>query len=243
MVIGVGFGASNQPTKQTASNQQATSTTTTPPQPGVSIPIVAPGAALTEATPCPAEDGSSPRTTTFIGPPPMCIDPGFFYTATITTSEGDMVVNINPRQAPQAANNFVVLSRYHFYDGQPISEIMPRTAFAVGANIDNPAGIESPGYTVASETPEQGQVFMFGSIAMTPVSETNDDFSAAFVIATYENAINLSQELTQFGFVVEGDDTVQAIDKSGNPSGQATRVITIDSITISKGVAINVASD
>lgn len=223
-----------------ASTQTSQFTTTTSLQPGVTIPGVAPGASLTGETPCPAEDGSSPRTTTFAGPPPMCIEPDFFYTARITTSVGDLVMNINPHQAPQAANNFIVLSRYHFYDGQPISGIMPRMAFAVRAAIESSEGTESPGYTLPSEAPAGGQAFMFGSVAMAPVSETSTDFAAAFVVATYESATSLPQELTQFGFVVEGDDTVLAIDESGNAMGQPTKLITIDSIAVTKGAPIGV---
>lgn len=113
-------------------------------------------------------------------------------------------------------------------------------AFVVGADIDNPDGVESPGYTVGAEIPENGQVFVFGSIAMVPTSESSDDFSAAFVIATYENATSLPQNLTQFGFVMEGDDTVKAIDSAGNSLGQPTQVITVDSITITPGEKINI---
>ena len=47
-------------------------------------------------TDCPAADGSSPRTTTFDGPPPMCIDPEKRYTARIETSLGELVVALDP---------------------------------------------------------------------------------------------------------------------------------------------------
>lgn len=236
MVLGIASRASG-PSHRPDDPAPVEDTSTTA-LPGVLIPDVVPGATLTTETPCPAENGSSPRTTGFIGPPPMCIDEGFFYTATIRTTEGDLVVNINPHQAPQAANNFVVLSLYHFYDGQPISGIVPRMAFAVRAAIDNPDGLESPGYTIPAETPSGGQTFMFGSIAMVPVSDVSTDFAASFIVATYEDAISLPQELTQFGLVVDGADTMHTIDASGNQSGQPTKVIMIDSITISKGVEI-----
>src|SRR5205085_11626334 len=48
--------------------------TTTPSTP-VSLKPVAPGASIAGDTPCPKADGSSPRTTSFAKPPPICIDP------------------------------------------------------------------------------------------------------------------------------------------------------------------------
>ena len=65
---------------------------------------------------CPAPDGSSPRQTSFDGPPPMCIDPSKSYTATMDTSLGEMVIHLDAAGAPKTVNNFVFLARYHYYD-------------------------------------------------------------------------------------------------------------------------------
>ena len=55
-----------------------------------------PGETLTGETPCPAADGSSPRTTTFAEPPPTCIDPAKTYTAEIADERG----RLQPRARP-----------------------------------------------------------------------------------------------------------------------------------------------
>ena len=47
----------------------------------------------------------------------MCIDPTKTYTAAVETNNGDFTVELDPSQAPHTVNNFVVLSRYHYYDG------------------------------------------------------------------------------------------------------------------------------
>ena len=41
-------------------------------------------------------------------------------------------------------NNFVVLARYHYYDGAPLTTIISRTTMLVGADSSsgNPAGGE-----------------------------------------------------------------------------------------------------
>src|SRR6478736_4018382 len=62
------------------------------PEPGAGgrpVPTPAPvGASITGPTPCPAEDGSSPRVTGFAEAPARCIDPDSFYLATVTTTRG-----------------------------------------------------------------------------------------------------------------------------------------------------------
>ena len=50
------------------------------------LPSTIAGATLTGDTPCPAADGSSPRTITFAKAPPSCIDASKTYTAEVTTN-------------------------------------------------------------------------------------------------------------------------------------------------------------
>ncbi|MDE0602746.1 MAG: peptidylprolyl isomerase, partial [bacterium] len=68
-------------------------------------------------TPCPATDGSSPVRRKFRTPPPMCIDPTKSYTAVMETSMGTLTIALDPISAPRTVNNFVVLARYHYYEG------------------------------------------------------------------------------------------------------------------------------
>jgi ABC-type enterochelin transport system substrate-binding protein len=49
-------------------------------------------------------------------PPPMSIDQSKEYKATIKTSFGDIVVQLFPKDAPIAVNNFVFLARHGFCD-------------------------------------------------------------------------------------------------------------------------------
>src|SRR5947209_7309589 len=75
----------------------APDTSSTPPPSIVPVPE---GAKITGDTPCPKADGTSPRTTSFAKPPPMCIDTTKHYTATITTDIGTMTATLDPKQAP-----------------------------------------------------------------------------------------------------------------------------------------------
>jgi cyclophilin family peptidyl-prolyl cis-trans isomerase len=208
------------------------STTTIPAVGNAELPVPAPGEVLTEPTPCPAEDGSSPRVTTFAGPPPMCIEANRFYEATLVTSKGDLKIQLNPEQAPNAVNNFVVLARYHYYDGQPFTAIFPREAAVVRGTFDNPEGIESPGYTIPGEAPPQGQIFVPGTIAFIPLSEADAAYAASFLLATFERAADLPQNVTSFGIMLDGQDALIGIDRAGSQQGTPVEAVVIESIAI-----------
>ena len=120
-VVAVGLVIAFLPGKDKGSDSADEVTTTT----ALEIPIPEAGASITGETTCPAADGSAKRTTTFAKAPPTCIDASKTYTALIKTSEGDITVALDAKSAPITVNNFVVLSRYHFYDGVAWHRIIP----------------------------------------------------------------------------------------------------------------------
>jgi peptidyl-prolyl cis-trans isomerase B (cyclophilin B) len=207
--------------------------TTTIPGPTVSTPAAAPGATLTGATPCPAEDGTSPRTTQFAGPPPTCSDPNVVYDAVIKTSVGDIKVLLNSKLAPAAVNNFIVLARYHYYDGAPLTQIISQTTMLVGA--DSPSGNPPamPGYTLPGEHTTQGTIFPVGTLLMQKVPGAgNDSYAGNFMLALGEKAADLPPDITNFGLTLDGTTTLNAIDKAGTEAGGPTQLITITSVSI-----------
>ena len=240
LVAGV-FGARSAGNNDNGETASTTSTRSATPVTGLaSLPFPPPGEQLTTPTTCPAEDGSSPRVTSFAGPPPTCIDPTMFYEAIISTTKGDLKVQLNPEQAPNAVNNFVVLSRYHYYDGQPFTSIIPRQSAGVAAIFENPAGVTSPGYTLPEEVPDVGQIFVPGSVAMIPEQGApSDGYGGAFLIATFELAPGIPQQVTQFGIMLDGQDVLIALEGAASQSGEPTEVITITSVAVRPTIPLN----
>jgi len=232
VVAGI-FGAATS--DDPASTSSASTTTASgPPVSGLqSLSFPPPGEQLTTPTECPAEDGSAPRVTTFAGPPPLCIDPTMFYEAIVSTTKGDLQLQLNPQQAPNAVNNFVVLSRYHYYDGQPFTTIVPRQSASVEAIFNNPPGVTSPGYTLPEEVPDVGQIFVPGSVAMIPeIGAPNDGYGGAWLIATFELAPGIPQQVTQFGIMLDGQDVLIALERAASQRGEPTEEILINSVSI-----------
>ncbi len=194
-------------------------------------PSTVKGAAVNGDTSCPKADGSSPRTTTFAKPPPMCIDPSKTYTATMQTSEGGPItIALDAKQAPKTVNNFVVLARYHFYDGLTFHRIVPDFVIQGGDPQGNGSG--GPGYKFADELPKAGQ-YKLGSLAMA--NSGPDTNGSQFFIITGQQGVQLPPQYSLFGQVTGGMDTVNKIAALGQPNapnGEPSKKVTMTSVTI-----------
>jgi len=222
-------------TTTSSSSTSTVPTSTTLQKSGITPPAVAPGATLTGATPCPAEDGSSARTTTFETAPPNCIDNNYFHTATITTTKGALKVQLNPKVSPQTVNTFVVLARYHYYDGQPITDVRNRASFTAGMTFTGGSG--QPGFEIPGEIPEKGTVFTPGALSMAPASASNG-IGGQLVFATFDQAADNNQQVTPLGIMLSGDTTLTAMNQLASESGKPTSLASIISITVVRSGAI-----
>ncbi len=218
------------------------STTTTTISGAVKLVGPGGGASILGETPCPEADGSSERTTSFEKAPPMCIDPSKSYTATFDTTKGKLVVALDAKKAPQTVNNFVVLARYHFFDGQPFFRIVKDFAAQFGDPGKNPANTAQFGYTIPDELPEQGE-YKVGSLAMANTGAANSGGAQMFFI-TGESGAALPPSYALFGQVTEGLDALSKINAvrsinqqangSGTNDGAPTEQVTIKKVTVSE---------
>jgi cyclophilin family peptidyl-prolyl cis-trans isomerase len=190
------------------------------------------GASITGDTPCPAEDSSSERTTSFENAPPMCIDPTAAYTAVMTTDAGDITIELDAAAAPETVNNFVVLARYGYYEGVPFHRIIPGFVIQGGDAVGG-GDPGNPGYAIDDELPEEG-AYQIGSVAMAN-SGPNTNGSQFFII-TGDDGASLPPSYSLFGQVIDGEDVVTGLDEIGSPgAGVPSEVVRIQSVTITEG--------
>ena len=175
----------------------------------------------------PAPDGSSEKRQHFEAEPPMIIDPERRYTATMVTSKGTIVISLDPLGAPRTVNNFVFLSRYHYYDGVVFHRIIP--GFVIQGGDPEGTGRGGPGYRFADELPKPGR-YQVGSLAMANAGP--DTNGSQFFIITGADGVRLPPQYALFGSVVSGGDVVQAIDAVGTSAGRPTEDVVIESISI-----------
>jgi cyclophilin family peptidyl-prolyl cis-trans isomerase len=216
----------------------ATTTTIDPSAPTlIAVTVPAAGGSITGDTPCPAEDGSAERITSFESAPPMCIDPAAVYLADIETTEGKFTVELDATSAPTTVNNFVVLARYHYYDDVAFHRIIPGFVVHGGDAVGPTPGSGGPGYRFDDELPEidetTGLAYAQGDVAMANSGENTN--GAQFFVVTGAQGEALPPNYSKFGRVIAGMDVVAAIEAAGSPgAGTPTEEIRIDSITISE---------
>ena len=178
---------------------------------------------------CPAADGSSPQRRTFDAEPPMCIDPSRRYGAEMVTSKGTMVIALDPVAAPRTVNSFVVLARYHYFEGIVFHRIIP--GFVLQGGDPTGTGTGGPGYRFADELPAPGR-YELGSLAMANAGP--DTNGSQFFVISGPDGMRLPPSYSLFGKVVSGLDVVAAIDAVGTRSGKPTEQVTIESVTITE---------
>lgn len=199
--------------------------------------------------PCPAADGSSTKTIDFTAAPQLCIDPNRTYTATFDTTEGGVTVALDAKTTPGTTNNFVVLARYHYFDGTTLFRTEPSIGIIQGgAPHTNSVADPGPGYDLEDEgfdytalatDPTTGQPtggpykYVAGDLIMAR-SPRPDGASAQFFFGVDQNVSNLSQAgvYVKFGTTTAGLEVLQKILGLHQPSGSPSRTVTINTVTI-----------
>ncbi|MFM8416166.1 MAG: peptidylprolyl isomerase, partial [Actinomycetota bacterium] len=92
----------------------------------------------------PPFDGSAQKQQRFAEPPEMGIDAKKRYTATMSTSLGEIVIALDAINAPRTVNNFVFLALHHYYDGVIFHRIIKN--FVCQGGDPEGSGRGGPGY-------------------------------------------------------------------------------------------------
>jgi cyclophilin family peptidyl-prolyl cis-trans isomerase len=157
------------------------------------------------ASPAAQSQQGSTSTMQWSSPPAMEIDPSKKYTALISTSMGDITVELLPEEAPKTVNNFVFLARQNFYDNVKFHRIIKGFMIQTGDPLGTGTG--GPGYRFEDEPVKRG--YTKGIVAMANAGR-NTNGSQFFIM---HSDYALQPNYTIFGRVTSGIDVV---DKIGN---------------------------
>lgn len=174
-----------------------------------------------------------------------CLDPGKTYTATIKTSEGTVVLQLDTERTPITANNFVNLARSGYFDDTALFRTEAQTGIVQGGSPHTQNNRDpGPGYTIPDEgLPFSAADYAPGVIAMAnsgPDSGGGQFFFLSRDAGSYlgdPNAIGDSAgSYVVFGRTTEGLDVLQAISDLESAPGSSTPAhpVTIDSVTITE---------
>jgi cyclophilin family peptidyl-prolyl cis-trans isomerase len=131
-------------------------------------------------------------------PPAHEINDDSLYEATISTDRGDIVLELDPKLAPNTVNNFVVLARQGYYDGLTFHRVVPD--FVIQGGCPEGTGTGGPGYKFADE-PVKGE-YTFGAVAMANAGP--DTNGSQFFICIDDCTRKLDKAYNLFGYVTSG---------------------------------------
>jgi peptidyl-prolyl cis-trans isomerase B (cyclophilin B) len=127
-------------------------------------------------------------------------------TAVISTSKGDIEIELFENEAPNAVANFIVLAEAKFYDGLKFHRVIPN--FMVQGGCPKGNGTGDPGYKFDDEFPENFRRHFRGTLAMAN-SGANTNGSQFFI--THRPTEWLDGKHVVFGRVTKRLAVVDAI--------------------------------
>jgi cyclophilin family peptidyl-prolyl cis-trans isomerase len=143
---------------------------------------------------------------TFAGPPSMCIDKTRNYSATITTTKGDIGIVFLTSSTPVTVNNFIVLAVNGYFNGQPF---LPGGSFYLQSGDPEGTGRGGPGYVLPDEP--STDTWVPGSVGMTRLPDQGLSGSQFFITTTDFPNGPPTTVYNHFATVVLGFDKVSTI--------------------------------
>lgn len=178
-----------------------------------------------EPAPAPASAGEEKPT---FSEPEQVLEDGVDYRAVITTSCGEVVVDLDEEGAPETVNSFVFLAQQGFFDGLEIF----RNATSISA-LQTGSGDNSNtwdiGYTLPDElesAEEEG--YPPGSVAMANSGPDSGGSQFFFVYGDF----GLDPTFTKFGQTVEGLDVLRSIGAIEVDGETPLETVYMESVTI-----------
>ncbi|MGH9001616.1 MAG: peptidylprolyl isomerase, partial [Acidimicrobiia bacterium] len=163
--------------------------------------------------------------------PEMTIDPAKKYTATMETSCGKIVIELDAKNAPVGANNFVFLSREKFYDGLGFHRVIQD--FVVQGGDPKGDGTGGPGYDVPAEPPKDK--FKIGDLAAAKSqADPAGTMGSQFFLITGSRGAALPNDYARFGTITDGVKVAQKLESFGQPDETPSRNLYILSVTITE---------
>jgi cyclophilin family peptidyl-prolyl cis-trans isomerase len=132
----------------------------------------------------------------------------------MTTTKGDVVIELFEDQAPQSVANFITLVKQGFYNGLSFHRVLP--AFMAQGGDPKGDGTGGPGYTIRDEQhlPNYRHHFR-GSLSMAHSQLPNSGGSQFFL--TFVPTSYLDGEHAVFGRVIEGMEAAASLNRGEPP--------------------------
>jgi peptidylprolyl isomerase len=161
-------------------------------------------------------------------PPELTFSKDKIYLWNLTTSQGEISIELMPDIAPNHVSSTIYLTTLGFYDSTIFHRIIPGFMAQGGDPLGTGRG--DPGYKYAGEFSDTVKHTQGGLLSMAN-SGPNTDGSQFFL--TFTATPWLDGKHTIFGQVIQGLDVLESMAKLGSRSGKTSEEVTIVKATIS----------
>ncbi len=172
-------------------------------------------------------DKSNPRWRTSLPKPkPVAFDPARSYFVRMETNKGPIRIRLMPDVAPMHVTSFLYLTRLGFFDGLTFHRVISRFMAQGGCPLGSGTG--SPGYRFDGEFAPGVRHDRPGLLSMANAGPGTDgsQFFLTFVPTPW-----LDGKHTIFGEVVEGKETLAALESAGSQGGATSEPLRMDRVT------------
>ena len=162
----------------------------------------------------------------------MKIDKEKIYVARMETTEGPIVLELYPKQAPHHVNSFVFLAKEGYYDGVIFHRVIP--GFMIQGGDPTGTGAGGPGYDLKAEFNDTKHVR--GVLSAARSADPDSAGSQFFIM--HGTSPHLDGQYTAYGKVIEGIETVDKIvNAPTGPQDRPRNPASIKSIKIEEKAA------
>ncbi len=167
------------------------------------------------------------QTRQFKSCPPVTIDASKTYIATLTTSKGDIVIELYAKEAPLTVNSFVFLAQQGWFSNNPIFRVIDGFV----AQMGNPTGTSfgGPGYEFSDEIVS---TLNFDVAGMVGMANSGPGTNGSQFFITLAPATALDGKYTVFGKVTQGLDVLAKLTRVDPTKANQPVPDTLISVTI-----------
>lgn len=142
--------------------------------------------------------------------PEMVIDPSKTYIATLKTDQGDIVIDLAAKDAPNTVNNFVYLASVGYYDGLNFHRVIKNPPFMIQGGCPLGTGTGGPGYQFKDEFSKSQRHDGPGVLSMANAGPGTNGSQFFITLAAQPH---LDDRHSVFGHVTSGMDAVRAVNQ------------------------------
>ena len=192
---------------------------------------------VTEVTcadpPAPADDPPS-----FDQPPDPAEAAGAVWAATLHTTCGDMVLELDGKRAPQAVASFLHLAREDYWRDSPCHRLTTSGISVLQCGDPTGTGTGGPGYQFGVENAPADGRYPAGTVAMARSSDPLSNGGQFFLVYDDTTLPTQAGGYTVFGRVVRGMAVVDAVARAGvrggGSDGPPAQPVSLLSVSVEK---------